>query len=240
MTDLATAHADAWAVLAGRPGGAVARLPGVRLASSGTGFGQYNGADLVDPLLADPAAVAAWFAGRGEPWAWRVPERFGWAGQLLVEQPLMGLPAAGFRPAPWPDGFAVRPAAPADLEACVAVDVAAFGGPAHVARTWLGGHLEVPGVEVALVTGAAGPVALAYAVRSDADAGPAVMLAGVGVVPSARRRGVAAGVSSWLLARAFAAGSAFAHLQPDDDRAARVYARLGFATGPGVRIQRPD
>ena len=41
---------------------------------------------------------------------------------------------------------------------------------------------------------------------------------------AARRRGVAARITSWLLDRGFAAGGELAHLHPDDD-AARLYAR---------------
>ena len=71
-------------------------------------------------------------------------------------------------------------------------------------------------------------MATAYALRSDGVAGPAVYLAGVAVLPAARRRGVGAALSSWLLARGVAGGAELAHLHADTDDAARVYARLGF------------
>lgn len=240
-----TAHADAWAVTAGgRPGGAVADLGGARAACSGLPFGPYNGTDLLDPATTDPERVAAWWAARGTPWAWRTPPSPAWptgwpGGDLLVHQRLAGLRPARFAPAPLPAGVAVRRAAPQDLDAVVAVDVAAFGGPAAPVRRWLAGHLENPGVEVGLVLDGDEPVATAHAVRSDGAAGPAVLLAGVGVVPGARRRGVGAGLSSWLLERALAAGAALAHLQPDDDRAARVYARLGFTEVEGLDVRTP-
>lgn len=238
---VALAHADAWAVQSGgRPGGAAARLPGVRVACSGTRYPQYNGADLLDPALADPLAVAAWFAQRGTPWAWRVPEPLVWnSGEPLLRQRLMGLHLTAFRPVSLPSGCVVARAEEADLDELVTVDVAAFGGSRVVTRTWLSGHLRTPGVELALVRSARRPVALAYTVSSDGDAGPAVLLAGVGVVPGARGRGIAAGLSSWALARAFAAGAAFAHLQPDDERAARVYTRLGFTEAGGLEIRHP-
>ncbi|NAZ88128.1 hypothetical protein GTR00_18805, partial [Kineococcus sp. T90] len=80
------AHADAWRELAlSHPGGAAADLPGARLASSGLPFPQYNGADVTDPALADPAAVAGWFAAAAVPWAWRVPAGTPWPhGRLVV------------------------------------------------------------------------------------------------------------------------------------------------------------
>jgi GNAT superfamily N-acetyltransferase len=56
------------------------------------------------------------------------------------------------------------------------------------------------------------------------------------VLPEARRRGVGAGVSSWLLERAFAGGAELAHLNPDTHAAARIYERLGFTELPGHDI----
>lgn len=239
------AHADAWAVAAGdRAGGAVARFGGVRLSCSGLPFGQYNGADLLREGDVDPQRVAAWWSRRGTPWAWRVPSSQAWpegwpGGELIVAQRLAGLTPEGFRPAPLPVGVEVRRVDATALAAVLAVDVAAFGGPAGPARCWLGGHLVNPRVEVALVTAQGEPVATAHTVRSDGPAGPAVLLAGVAVVPAARRRGIAGGLSSWLLERAFTTGAELAHLQPDDDRAARVYARLGFAETGGLDVRAP-
>ena len=53
---------------------------------------------------------------------------------------------------------------------------------------------------------------------------------------AARRRGIGAALSSWLLERGFAAGADFAHLNPDTDEAARIYERLGFVETPGLDI----
>ena len=114
------------------------------------------------------------------------------------------------------------------------VDAEAFGG--EPVTEWARGHLGAPRVETALARLNGSPVGTAYAIRSDGLAGPCVYLAGVAVVPSARRRGVGAAISSWLIARGFASGADLAHLHPDDDRAARVYARLGFVEVPGFDI----
>jgi hypothetical protein len=43
-------------------------------------------------------------------------------------------------------------------------------------------------------------------------------------------------MSSWLLAQGFAAGAELAHLHPDSDEAARIYARLAFTEVPGLEI----
>ena len=56
------------------------------------------------------------------------------------------------------------------------------------------------------------------------------------MLAAARRRGVGAALSSWLLERGFAAGAELAHLNPDTDEAARLYGRLGFTETPGLDI----
>ena len=80
------------------------------------------------------------------------------------------------------------------------------------------------------------PVGTGYALRSDGDAGPCLYLAGVAVLPSARGRGIGSLLTSWLLARGFAAGAELAHLHPDTDAAARLYARFGFAEVDGLDV----
>lgn len=233
------AHADAWRELSlAHPGGAVADVPGARLASSGLPFAQYNGADVSDPALVDVGQVTRWFARAGVPWAWRVPADEPWPhGPLVVRQRLMAVDAGDLVRAPVPDDVELHRAGPGDLDDVVRVDVEAFGGEVEPARAWTGPHLGAAQVTVgvALVDGRA--VGTAYTVLSDGAAGAAVLLAGVAVVPAARRRGVATALSSWLLADAVASGARLAHLQPDDERAARVYARLGFVEVRGLDIR---
>ncbi|GGC02105.1 GNAT family N-acetyltransferase [Cellulomonas carbonis] len=233
------AHADAWRELAlCRPDGAVLDLPGATLVSSGLPFPQYNGADVSDPTLVDVDAVGAWFAARGLPWAWRLPAGTPWPhGPLVVRQRLMGARPDELLPAAAPDGLVLRAADPEDLGTVAAVDVEAFGGDVAAARAWIGPQLAATHVTVGLALLGGEPVGTAYTVRSDGAAGPAVLLAGVGVVPRARGRGVAAALSSWLVAESVEAGAELAHLQPDDERAARVYARLGFSEVGGLDIR---
>jgi ribosomal protein S18 acetylase RimI-like enzyme len=59
---------------------------------------------------------------------------------------------------------------------------------------------------------------------------------GVGVLEHARRRGVGGALTTWLLERTFAGGATFAHLNPDTDAAARLYARLGFIETIGLDV----
>jgi GNAT superfamily N-acetyltransferase len=147
----------------------------------------------------------------------------------------MGLPRAAFRPAPEVDALALRAAGPGDLATVVALDGAAFGtDPA--AATWFESLLAGRRAEVALAELDGEPAGTAYTLRSDGAAGPALFLGGVAVAPVSRRRGVGAALSSWLLARGFAAGAELAHLCPDTEEAARIYARLGFTEVPGLDI----
>jgi GNAT superfamily N-acetyltransferase len=208
--------------------------------ASGLPHPQWNNGDVTDPSLVDLGAVADWYARRDVPWGVRVPTGLPWHhGRHVVHQRLMGLRCAGLRAAPPVPDVAVRAAAPADLDAVAWVDAVAFDGDAASARRWLEPLVTADDATVAVAEDATGPVGTAYAVRSAGRAGPAVLLAGVAVVPRARRRGIGAALSGWLLADGCAHGATLAHLQPDDDRAARVYARLGFVEVDGLEVYLP-
>jgi GNAT superfamily N-acetyltransferase len=235
-----TAHGDAWQE-EGRLripfGGAFAEQPGIRLMASGLPHPQWNNGDVTDPAVVDLAVVREWYADLGVPWGVRVPADQAWShGRHLFHKRLMGLPADGFTPAPIVAGLTVRAATAPDTEAVVRVDGAAFGGESSVDRPWLEPHLDAHTVTVALALLEGEPVGTAYALRSDGRAGPALYLAGVGVVEQARGRGVAAAMSSWLLEQGFATGAELAHLHPDSESAARIYARLGFTEVDGFDI----
>jgi GNAT superfamily N-acetyltransferase len=237
------AHADAWQEqgrLRLADGGDRADLPGARLMSSGLPYPQWNTADVLEADVVDVEALVDWYAVRGIPWGVRVADGSPWPhGRRIARQRLMGQTRGGFRPAPSSagGGAVVRRAGPADLDAVVAVDVAAFDGDPGPARRWLAPMLADDAVAVVLAEDDGGPVGTAYAVRSDDLAGPAVLLGGVAVVPRARRRGLASAMSSRLLREAYDDGARLGHLQPDSDAAAAVYARLGFVEVEGVEIR---
>ena len=177
---------------------------------------------------ADIDGARSWYAELGVPWGMRVPLEFDWRhGRLLFEKRLMGLER--LRPAPPAD---VRVAD--DLDAVVAIDAAAFGGSA---RAWLGPQFGAPGYETALAY-------LDGRRRRDGLLDPQRRPGGTGAVrrrasPCSRRRGGAGSgraLTSWLIARGFERGATLAHLHPDDDAAARLYARLGFVEVPGFNV----
>ena len=134
----------------------------------------------------------------------------------------------------------MRLAGPDDLSTALHIDSTAFGLDRDENRRWLEPLLSAERVEFALGELDGHPAGTAYVLRSDGAAGPSAYVAGVAVLPEARRRGVGAGVSSWLLERAFERGAELAHLNPDTDAAARIYGRLGFTELSGHRhLHRP-
>jgi ribosomal protein S18 acetylase RimI-like enzyme len=240
------AHADAWDAH-GRhresSGGGATRLPGVRLMASGLPHAQWNNGDVTDPNLVDVEAVRAWYAGRdtpwgrGVPWGLRVPTGVRWDhGRLLFTKRLMGLLPDQFSPFATPPDVTLRIAEPADADAVLAVDCVAFEAPDEVERPWVEPLLSQPSTTVCLVEMDGRPVGAGHCLVTDGDAGPAVYVAGIGVVPEARRRGIASAMSSWLIERGFDAGAQLAHLHPDTDEAAAVYVGLGFEELPGLDI----
>jgi GNAT superfamily N-acetyltransferase len=62
-------------------------------------------------------------------------------------------------------------------------------------------------ITTALATLDGEPAGTGYAIRTDGRGGPALYLAGVAVAPHARRRGVGAALSSWLVERGLASGA---------------------------------
>lgn len=236
------AHADAWEAHgrfradSGGAGGA-ARLPGIRVMASGLPHPQWNNGDVTDARAVDIDEVRRWFAARAVPWGVRVPLGAAWPhGRHLFSQRLMAMPAEAFRPAVTTAGVSLRQASAADVDAVLAVDTVAFGQTDDVERPWVAPLLSQPGVTVCVAEAGGRVVGVGHVLVTDADAGPAAYVAGIGVLPEARRRGVGTAISSWLVERGLAAGARLAHLHPDTDEAASIYARLGFVEVPGFDI----
>jgi hypothetical protein len=168
----AVAHADA-AEVEGELRGGAARLRGIRVSSSGLPEAQWNSADITGPE-ADLDAAREFFGDL--PWGLRVPEGIEWsAGRWLLRQLLMSVQAGDLRRAADVPDLAVRTAGAADLEAVLAVDAEAFESDAEAQRPWTAPHLDAQGIEVALATLGTEPVATAYSIRSDGEAGAALL-----------------------------------------------------------------
>jgi GNAT superfamily N-acetyltransferase len=233
------AHADAWQVIglihAERGSGRVGHTPGGMLMSSGLPQPQYNNVDVLDVNEIDIDRVKAWYAEQGVPWGARVVADAPWnAGRRLFRKRLMALTPERLTPVSDNDAIHVIEARAGDLDAVVSLDVSAFGGAAADQVPWLAPLIASKRAIVALASWNGTPAGTGYAVMSDAAAGRGVYVAGIGVEPSLRNRGVATALSSWLIQQA--GTDRLAHLHPDSDSAARIYERLGFVEVPGFDV----
>jgi GNAT superfamily N-acetyltransferase len=195
--------------------------------------------DGAEPTAADVAALRDAFARRNRvprleflpavaPAAEAALAAGGFAAEGVL--PLMTC-AAGESPAlEPPDGIElVLPTPDDELRAGGAVANAAFSeprspGPDDLARTHR--FLGAGGLAV-LARERDGGEAVGWGVYIAPRDG-ATELAGIGVLASHRRRGIAGAITARLAREAFARGVTTAFLTPGDDGAERVYARAGF------------
>jgi GNAT superfamily N-acetyltransferase len=238
------AHGDSWQAegrLREPLGGGAIELPGIRLMASGLPHAQWNNGDVIDPALVEVEAVRAWYAtragGAGVPWGICVPAGLPFAkGRRLFRKRCMGLLRSDFRSIEIPSEVEITVATSSDIDTFAGIDAMAFGGTVEQNRAWIEPHFGARGLTVALARLEGEPVGIATALFTNERAGPCVGIFGVGVLEKTRQRGVGTALTSWLLEQAFAAGSALAHLNPDNDVAARLYARLGFGETAGFDV----
>jgi len=232
-----TAHADAWQVLGVR---ATRSLPGVRLMATGLAHAQWNDGDIDDPALVDIDAVRDWYDDLGVPWGLRLPADAPWPhGRKILTKRLMGLTPAAYAAPTVPPRVTIRQATTADFEAYLHVDSTAFEDDPALQRPWLELLLCHPKATVAVAEVDGAIVASGQIVMSDDQAGPAAYVGGIAVLPDARRRGIGAAITGWLVERGFDSGAALAHLHPDTDHAAGIYQRLGFTEVEGFDVYLP-
>ena len=239
-----SAHGDAWQAegrLRQSHGGGAAELPGIRLMASGLPHAQWNNGDVTDPARLDVEAVRTWYAARahgdGVPWGVCVPTGSPFAhGRHVFRKRCMALLPQQFRAVRASSGVSIGEALPADVDTFARIDASAFAGTVEQTLPWVAPHFGAAGFIVALARLEGEPVGVATAIHTDDRAGPCVGIFGVGVLEHARRRGIGAAMTSWLLEKAFAQGATLAHLNPDSDAAARLYARLGFIETAGLDV----
>jgi ribosomal protein S18 acetylase RimI-like enzyme len=209
--------------------------------ASGLAYAYLNAACVTDPELADVGVARAWYAERNLPWGVIVPSGSPWPhGRRLLSEQLMATTPSTFSDAPTPPGLVLRRAGTADLDDVVAVDNGAFASSPAEARAWLGPLCRSSEVHVVIGTLDGEPVAVGYGTECDGEAGASLYVGGIGVLPQARRRGIAAAVVTWLAKPGFDAGARFAHLQTVSAEAARLYRRLGFSDFNGIDIYAAD
>ena len=211
-------------------GGATASARGVRMMATGLTKEWFNTAD-VSSVDADAEAIAEFYGSRGLRYGVRVPAGMAWAhGVRVVQLRLMFVLGGTLRAAEPPPSVRIEAARPRDLDEVVAVDCAAFGsGPATVGP-WIEGLVRAPDDAVTFACARRGSavVGVGYAIHANGASGRSAGIGGIGVAPAARRAGIGAALTSWLVRRSFAAGAQLAQLAADDERAARLYSRLGF------------
>jgi GNAT superfamily N-acetyltransferase len=218
-------------------GGEVIELDGLLVAFSNLPAPELNGTRVVrepgDPSAALEAARAV-FRSRGHPFfgieievgrhpAMEAAVRA--AGLRRVDAwPAMAAPISRLPVERVPAGVEIRHVREEhELGAVRAVEVAAFGTPAEIAERFVGPKM-LDDARVRMFTAwiDGEPVAEASAYLLDGTVG----IFGVGVVESARRRGIGAALTL-RAARAFDDRTDLAWLQPSD-MARRMYERLGF------------
>ncbi|MFD6941189.1 GNAT family N-acetyltransferase [Streptomyces goshikiensis] len=197
-----------------------------------------------------------------------IPEAFEWvaetspalraaveaAGLHVHEHPLMVLDPAAEPLAPHPDVRLLGADDPL-LAAAVAVPALAFADPGTARGEAGPAELAVaaadPAVEVRRASLAAkltaGTTAMAAAARDGVvlcsglynPVGEVAEVVAVGTLPSARRQGLALGVTAALVADALARGAATVFLTAGDEDVARVYSRAGFRRAATALIAEP-
>ena len=211
--------------------GARASAHGVRMMASGLAQPWFNTADVSSPD-ADAAAIAEFYASRGLRYGVRVPAGMAWAHGVRVVRLRLMFVLRGMLAAVEPPPFVqIEAAGPADLDEVVAVDCAAFGSSPATVGPWIEGLVRAPETAVTYACARRGEaiVGVGYAIHANGASGRSAGIGGIGVAPGARRAGIGAALTTWLVRRSFAAGADLAQLAADDEHAVRLYSRLGFA-----------
>lgn len=145
--------------------------------------------------------------------------------------PLMTCAPGAEQILPIPSGIElILPVSDTDLLATVAVQNESYGAPPpdSTARATLRSSLEAGGIAVlAQITATGEPVGAGVCT---VPSNHTTEIAGIGVRPAFRRRGVAGGIASQLVQSAFASGVSVAFLMAAHEAEERIYARAGFCT----------
>jgi hypothetical protein len=205
--------------------------------ASGLPAACWNNAD-VEAADADLEAIVAWYESRAVPWGIRVPVGL----TVDLGTPVFVKRCFALLPGDLTDddvevAARMTPVGPAGLAGFVAAEAAVFGTSTGLASRWIAPVLGVPGFAHWVAQRDGRALAVATTVASAGDAGPAVMLTGLGSLPGADP------CLSTVLARTAIraaldvepAAMIHTHGDPDDDP--DLYDRLGFTEVAGLQVR---
>lgn len=235
------AHADAWeaeGLLRRGYGGGAARVRGARLMASGIAAAKWNNADVIDEEP-DVEAMASWYAALDVPWGVRVPLEI----ELELGAPVLVKRCVALRRAEFADRDAstgdvrVRRAAVDEAGSYAGLDLEIFGGDIAASRAWIEPEFAAPSVAHWIASLGGSDVGIATVIQTDADAGPAAYLTGLGVVPNGPRDVILNALIVTGARHAFSAEADLVHANPTDDPEAAVFRALGAIEVPGLSVR---
>jgi hypothetical protein len=210
---------------------------GARLMASGIPLAAWNNADL-EAAHADLDAVVAWYASRAVPWGIRVPVGLTVdLGTPLFVKRCFGLLSGDLKGGDVEVATRIVQLGPADLSRLAAAEAAVFGVPAGLASRWIAPVLGVSGFTHWLAHRDGRAQAVATTVASAGDAGPAVMVTGLGSLPGADPRLTAALARVAIRAAIDLEPAAIVHTYGDPDDDPELYRQLGFTEVDGLQVR---
>lgn len=236
-----TAHADAWEAegrLRRSYGGGAARVRGARLMASGISVAKWNNADVMDEEP-DVEAMVSWYAAFDVPWGVRVPLEI----ELELGAPVFVKRCVALRRAEFADRDApradvrVRRAAADEAGSYAALDLEIFGGDIAASRAWIEPEFAAPSVAHWIASLGGSDLGIVTVIHTDADAGPAAYLTGLGVVPNRPREVILDALIATAARHAFSAEADLVHANPADDWEAAVFRALGAVEVPGLSVR---
>jgi hypothetical protein len=207
------------------------------LMASGIPLAAWNNADL-EAADADLDAMVAWYVSRAVPWGIRVPVGLTVdLGTPLFVKRCFGLLPGDLTGGEVEEAARITRLGPADLSRVVAAEAAVFGVSAGLASRWIAPVLGVSGFTHWLAYRDGRDLAVATTVASVGDAGPAVMLTGLGSLPGADPRLTAALARVAIRAAIELEPATMIHTHGDPDDDPELYEQLGFTEVDGLQVR---
>jgi hypothetical protein len=205
--------------------------------ASGLPDARWNNAD-VTAADVDLDAVVGWYRSRAVPWGIRVPLRITIAlgTALFVKRCFALLPDELTDREPEAEARMIR-VQPTGLERFIAAEAAAFDTPPQLTARWIDPVFGRPGFAHWVAERDRRPLAVATTVASAGDAGPAVMLTGLGSLPGVDPSVTTALARAALMAAVDDEPAALIHTHGDPDDDAGLYAGLGFTEVEGLQVR---